>query len=87
MVIHIRGDYLAHVLLFFPWTWFWKIYRPAPVLWILSGLLFGAGMEGLQYLLAYRAFNINDLVANGLGVLLGSFFYLIFALFNKPRVP
>ena len=87
MVIRIRGDYLMHMLLFLPWAGFWKVYRPAPGVWVLAGLLFGTGMEGLQYLLPYRAFNINDMVANGMGVLTGSFICLIFAKFNQTRVP
>ncbi len=38
--------------------------------WLLTGLFFAAGTEGLQYFLPWRAFNVNDLLANGLGVLL-----------------
>jgi VanZ family protein len=39
--------------------------------WLLLGLFFAAGTEGLQYFLPWRAFNLNDLLANGLGILVG----------------
>jgi VanZ family protein len=87
MVLSFRGDYLLHAIVFMPWMYFCLIYRHGVFLWMSIGLMFAACSEGLQYLLPYRAFNINDLVANMMGVLLGSLLYLIFALFNKPRVP
>jgi glycopeptide antibiotics resistance protein len=40
-------------------------------LWLLLGLLFSTGTEMLQYLLPYRRFNINALISNSLGILLG----------------
>ena len=42
------------------------------LLYISLGLVFALLNEAVQYLLPYRAFNINDLLANGLGVLLGA---------------
>lgn len=39
--------------------------------WLLLGLFFAAGTEGLQHFLPWRAFNVNDLLANGLGILVG----------------
>ena len=44
--------------------------------YILLGLLFATANEAVQYLLPYRAFNINDLLANGLGVMLGSVVFI-----------
>jgi VanZ family protein len=38
--------------------------------WLIIGVLFAFAMEAVQYFLPYRAFNINDLLANGLGVVL-----------------
>ena len=87
--LHIRWDYLLHAL----------IYIPLPVLlgllvrrfgksWpriliILNSVLLSAFLELVQMVLPYRAFNINDLVANGAGVALGSFVVLI--LLHKSR--
>ena len=44
---------------------------------VIAGLLMAFATEGVQYCLIYRAYNINDLLANFLGVLLGSFALLI----------
>jgi len=48
----------------------------ATLLYILLGLLFATANEAVQFLLPYRAFNINDLLANGLGVMLGSVVFI-----------
>jgi len=45
---------------------------------LLSFLLLSTGMEALQYVIPWRAFNVNDLMANGVGVLLGLLLVLIF---------
>lgn len=89
-ILSVRLDYLAHFALFIPWMLLVWLYAGAgsrvvllkAVLWILAGLLLAMISEGAQYLLSYRAFNINDLVANMLGVLLGSVFFF----FKRPRV-
>lgn len=86
-ILQIRGDYFLHILMFIPWFFFVRVFMMNALLWFLIGVAFSSTSESLQYFLPYRAFNINDLLANGMGVLLGSFFYLIFALFNKTRVP
>ena len=70
-ILRLRGDYFLHALLFVPWAFFYPAMRSNKLLWLLYGLLFAAGSEGVQYLLPYRAFNINDLVANVIGVAVG----------------
>jgi VanZ family protein len=42
------------------------------ILLVAAGIAFAVAHEGIQYLLPYRSFNINDLLANGLGVLIGA---------------
>lgn len=86
-ILRFRADYLLHSALFIPWPLFGIFMKKNTGLWIIYGLLFAVFSEGIQYFLPYRAFNINDLLANGMGVLLGSFFYLIFAILKKTRVP
>jgi len=73
-VIHLRLDYLMHALLFLPLAFLWRLSFPGHRLWLILiiGLFIAASMEGLQYLLPYRAWNINDLVSNGVGVVLGT---------------
>jgi len=66
-----------------PWAFFSGVYNMKKIYWVLIGLLFAAGSEGLQYLLPWRAFNVNDLLANGLGVLLG---FLSIRLFLVKRL-
>jgi VanZ family protein len=39
---------------------------------LLLGLFFATSTEAIQYVLPYRAFNINDMIADAFGILLGS---------------
>ncbi len=87
-LLNIRWDYLLHALVYIPLvpiarrsfsvggnikhrTWNTKL---GTLNIIILSLLFAFSLEGVQYFLSYRAFNMNDLVANGIGVGLG---YLI----------
>ncbi|CAG4999625.1 hypothetical protein DYBT9275_02265 [Dyadobacter sp. CECT 9275] len=88
-VLHIRLDYLSHGLLFIPWVLLcWHGGKPDNprkkllILWWIAGLAFAAFCEYLQLLLPYRTFNINDLLANMLGVLLGTL--LVYGYPNLP---
>ena len=79
---HVRADYLLHAI----------FYIPLPIVLLLSGwgrkggwipvillcLLVVVLFESMQMLVPYRAFNINDLIANGVGVLLGLVFFTVF---------
>ena len=90
-VIRIRGDYLLHMLVYLPMlglmllsfpNWKWGMVA------IAIGL--GVGLEYLQMFLNYRSFNINDLVANLAGVVIGGGIYPLitrrrFPLFAKRR--
>ena len=79
--VTIRLDYLLHSLVFLPFlplaTYSISItsgnLKPTiriPLL-IIIGILFAIITEVIQHFLPYRTFNINDLIANTLGVLLG----------------
>jgi glycopeptide antibiotics resistance protein len=101
-ILHLRGDYFFHILMFLPWMFFhnpafgnlrsgrsfwplaisfWSAAKTKDksqltansqqLSWLLTGLLFASATEGLQYFLPWRAFNVNDLLANGLGILMG----------------
>lgn len=72
-VIHLRGDYFLHMLVYLPilmlmvlsfQKWKWGM--------LVVALLLGAGLEFIQMALPYRAFNINDLLANVGGVVIGA---------------
>ena len=79
-IFHFRGDYFFHALIFLPWALFQLLPKKQWLLWILIGLLFAACSELIQFFLSYRAFNINDLLANTIGILFG---LMIWFLFNK----
>ena len=75
-VIHLRGDYFLHMLVYMPiltlmflsfHKWSWKLFGLA--------LMMAIGLEFIQMVLPYRSFNINDLVANVGGVVLGALIY------------
>ncbi|MEI6747720.1 MAG: VanZ family protein [Bacteroidota bacterium] len=81
-IIHIRLDYLFHSILFVPWVLLYVLtFRPAKLFnkftMIGAGLLMAFATEGVQYFLTYRSYNVNDLLSNFLGVLLGAL--LLFA--------
>ena len=79
-IVKVRLDYLFHSLVFIPWMlliffaynngnrYIKLSYIP---IWLSYGLLVALFTEGIQYFLPYRSFNINDLLANLIGVILG----------------
>jgi VanZ family protein len=84
-IIHIRLDYLLHGLVYIPLAVFAVIDRklmisklPLRTLgWFVALIIFAAVTEWIQYYLPYRAYNINDLLSNILGIIIG--FTMIFA--------
>ena len=72
-VLRLRLDYLVHALMFLPLLVLWRLSFARHPLWliILTGLTLAAGLEGIQYLLPYRAWNVNDALGNAVGVVLG----------------
>jgi glycopeptide antibiotics resistance protein len=85
-VFQLRTDYLGHAILFLPWMWLTPIaigaqknFKVTTPLWFVGGIAFAALTEGIQYLLPYRSFNFNDVIANSSGVLLGAALMLIFS--------
>ena len=71
--LHIRWDYLLHALIYIPLPVLLGLYfkNESWILPILFGLLFVVLFESLQLVIPYRAFNINDLMANGVGAIMG----------------
>lgn len=84
-ILSFRLDYLSHFAIFIPLMWLiWNAYNVSfcrnafkALIWVLVGLSIAGLSEGLQYFIPYRSYNINDLVANVVGVLLGSLFFII----------
>lgn len=82
-ILQLRGDYFFHILLFLPWMFFKKAFNIRLLVWLLLGLFFASATEGLQYLLLWRAFNVNDMLANVLGILVG---FLVYFLYMKGEM-
>ncbi len=97
-LLNIRWDYLLHALVYIPLVPLIMLnnkpkttnpkqkilnLKQGTLNIILISLIFAFSLEGVQYFLSYRAFNINDLVANGVGVGLG---FLIITVFPLERI-
>jgi VanZ family protein len=81
-IIQIRLDYFIHAMLFLPWVLLCQLaFNRALAInyWLIAGagLLMATFTEGIQYFLTYRSYNINDLLANYLGVGLGTLLAVI----------
>jgi glycopeptide antibiotics resistance protein len=74
-IIELRLDYLIHVAVFLPLISLLSLSLGTKTgLWVrvfLLGLIIVLFCEGVQMLLSYRTFNINDLLASGAGALIG----------------
>ncbi len=74
-IVEIRSDYLIHALVLMPLPLLLGLsLRNKTRIWIrifLLGLLMVVFCEGVQLLIPYRTFNINDLFANGVGAIIG----------------
>jgi VanZ family protein len=81
-VVSIRLDYLLHCLVYIPlvlFLWLEKkseflIRSRITIIWVTVLVIFAAATEWIQYYLPYRAFNVNDLISNCLGIILGFIF-------------
>jgi glycopeptide antibiotics resistance protein len=72
-----RLDYLTHALIFLPWIffqfWFRRIKKRS---WFLLGFVLALLIEGIQYYLPYRSFNMYDVLFNVAGLIMS---YLLFS--------
>ena len=70
-ILGLRADHLLHASVFIPCTLFlMDIIDRRWLVW-LTAVGIGLLTEGVQYLLPYRGYDVNDLVANTIGVTLG----------------
>lgn len=72
-VFELRLDYLVHVVAFAPLVVLWRLGFPGHSVWMImvAGVVLAVGLEGVQYLLPYRSWNVNDAVGNMIGVGIG----------------
>jgi glycopeptide antibiotics resistance protein len=88
-IFSIRLDYFAHSMVVIPYFLLlficlgeWK--REISVLSV--AFLFVSFLEVIQYFLPYRAYNINDMLANWLGILLSYMLFLLVKKMNKIEI-
>ena len=85
-VFGLRADHLLHASVYIPCVFFMMdfFYTSKSKMFFswLSAFLMGMLTETVQYLLPYRGFDVNDLVANAFGVTLG---LLLLLLAKKKR--
>lgn len=81
-IFGLRADHLLHASVFLPCALLlWDVFRPCKVkghkwaVWAAS-VAVGLVSESVQYLLPWRGFDINDLVANTFGITLGWLVFL-----------
>lgn len=86
-IFGIRLDHLLHASVYIPCAFFLMDYfsHRRPSLWWFMALLVALTTETVQYLLPYRGFDINDLVANFLGVTVGWIPLLLYR-HKHPRI-
>lgn len=85
--IHSRADWVANILLFIPFSFFWMLYlyfkhpvqikfHPLHAFFILiAGIFLTFAIEFAQIYFPQRTVSINDLIAEMLGSVLGLIFY------------
>lgn len=84
-IISVRLDYLLHISVFA--LWMVLLWKPTSAslrenirfssFYIMLGFLFAIVNEAIRHILPYRAYNVNVLMANGGGILLGTGFFMI----------
>ena len=84
-ILHLRADYLLHTALFLPWAFLRYRTEQSPVSWFFWGILLASASEGIQYLLPFRAFNINDVLANFIGICLSTGLWWAFGKIKKQK--
>lgn len=84
-VINLRGDYFLHVFIFVPWMLLNINKYHKILIWLVTGLFLACCLEGLQYFLPYRSFNVNDLIFNCVGILIGWGLLLMAKKINRVR--
>ncbi len=86
-VLSFRLDYLLHALVFIPLATVWRKALPQHPWWlIITGSIFLAiAAEASHYVLPYRSYNVNDLLGNTLGALIGIVVAMVMDWFGRKN--
>jgi len=70
-IISFRADHILHALVFVPWAFFCVKLNKKLLPWFVVGLVYAICTEAIQYLIPYRSSNVNDMLANVIGLSAG----------------
>jgi VanZ family protein len=84
-VLKFRGDYFFHALMFLPWCFFCGVSKSSFTRWFSYGIFYAVFAEAIQYFLPWRAFNVNDIVANLAGVGISALLAPLFFFVVRPK--
>ncbi len=84
IAVGLRWDYLMHFGIFFLFMASIRLCRRVSfrknvretVVWIVTAVILAVVTEYIQYYLPWRGYNVNDIIANVLGVVLGLAFFI-----------
>lgn len=82
-LIGIRIDYIIHAIFFVPWMILanlrWNQSNKCKVFWWLLGIGFilATVSEIVQLLIPKKTFNLIDLIANGVGIVIGAMIWIV----------
>ena len=81
-ILGLRADHLLHASVYIPCTLFlMDVIGRRWLVW-LAAVCIGLLTEGGQYLLPYRGYDVNDLIANAIGITIG---WLVILAIKKRR--
>lgn len=84
-VFGLRADHLLHASVYLPCFYFLQqLCRGPKGRTYVFALGIGVFTEGVQYFLPYRGFDVNDILANLIGISLGFAVLLFFGRKNLP---
>lgn len=85
-VVGFRGDYIVHCLVYTPWMYLGMLIMSNKfnsLKWFIIGVIFVAVMELIQCIIPYRGYNIYDLIAGEIGIIISLITFSIYTRFIK----
>lgn len=85
-VAGFRGDYIIHLVIYLPWMFLRRMIfgeKVGKLCWLVVGILTVLALEYIQMLLPYRGFNVNDILAGEIGVIVSFALYRLSNIKNK----
>ncbi|MDD4142744.1 MAG: VanZ family protein [Bacteroidales bacterium] len=84
--LSIRGDHVIHACIMLPWMFLRPDRHIKMWVWLLMGFAFAGLIETTHYFLPYRGFEIEDMISNFAGIILGwGIHSLIVSISDKMR--